>query len=159
MFSINTNTTTKLPMRLQTVLEQTSTQNQAMEYVDKVARLLTKNPSEIVKSKKSTREKIAQILTGLYVLTNPNFRKSLGVSDTDYQRITAQLHSNKAAAFHAITAGKRMPSVLATNKQNIDNFDKLPPAKQQAFIATLKQLYTSLSKKDTSTTTQPSSSA
>lgn len=119
-------------------------ENQAMEYVDKVAASLNRRPDEISKLNKAKREKIASILTGLYVLSNPNFRKSLQVSDDDFTKIKNQLHSNGLAAHHTITAGKRMPSMLATMQKHIDGFGKLKPEDKQKFIGILEKIHTAL---------------
>ena len=127
-------------------------ENQATEYVDKVARLLKSTPEDVVKLNKTKREKIALVLTGLYVLGNPNFRKTLGISDQQYQKIVNQLYSNGAAANYVINAGKRMPSQLQTIKSKIDRFDKLSDADKQGFIATLKKIHDSISSPGDSTT-------
>ncbi len=122
----------------------TINENQAMEYVDKVAQILTNKPTDIPKLNKKKREKIALILTGLYVLSNSNYRKSLKISDETYQKITSKLISNGAAVHHTITAGKHLPSMLQIIEKGLERFDRMPKVEQQSFIQSLEKTYNAL---------------
>jgi len=101
-------------------------------------------PAEISGAKKQLREKIATIVTGLYVLSKPTFRKSVEIDDATYRKILAQLTSNKAAAHHVMTAGARLPSMQTTLLTKLGKLDKLPQGEQKALVAQLKSIHDSL---------------
>lgn len=119
--------------------------NQATEYLDKLANAITSKEGLTAVSK-TKQNKIAEIVTGLYVLSKPNFRTALGIDDSTYAKITKQLYSNSAAANYVTTAGKRLPSKLQTFTKAITTFGKLQKTEQQQFLSQLKQIHDDIGK-------------
>lgn len=115
-----------------------------MAYLDMIARLIRSKPAEISGAKKQTRERIAKVLTGLHVLSQPPLRKAIEMDDATYRKVLAQLTSNKAAAHHVITAGDRLPSMQSTMLDKLNKLDKLSPSEQQSFITQLQTIYSRL---------------
>jgi hypothetical protein len=121
-------------------------QSEAGQYIDKLAGALKRDPASVSDAKKQTIERVASILTGLYVLSNKNFRKTLKVSDEKFNQVIAGLSSTPGAAGYTIKAGSRLPSILKVHTDSLKKFSSMKPAEQQAYVDKLKTLYDTVKK-------------
>lgn len=143
-------------MKLSNILNRTvlNESNQATEYLTKLIGILRTTPADIPKANRRVREKIAYIITGLYVISNPKFRQTLSITDDQYKQIVTQMHTNTTAANYLVTAGKRLPSMATTYIKQLERFDRLSSSEQSRIFDILTKLTKLVSPSTPPTTTQ-----
>jgi hypothetical protein len=115
--------------------------NEATDYIDKLAGALKRDPESIGKLNQKKIERIAQILTGLYVASNEKFRKTLKIPDSKFETVITGLKSTPGAATFTAEIGKRLPSMLSQHKEAIQSFSKMDQQQKEQYISKLETLY------------------
>lgn len=119
-------------------------QNEATAYITSLINALKKGDESITKLKKTALERIGTILTGLHVASIPRFRKTLNISDADYQKLVTGLRTTSGAADYAAKIGSRLPSVRTEHINGISGFSKSQPEIQTEYLKKLEQLQASV---------------
>lgn len=113
----------------------------AEQYLAKLHSAITSGKIADLKEKQLKR--IAAIITGLTILSNPKFHDIIklqpGELDTINQKLTTKVVADRVALL-----GTRSPSMLAQNEQNLVHFETRSQATKQKLATQIKQLVTGL---------------
>lgn len=138
-------------MLVKSILEAVSSlgqPNQAIQYLTKLINQLNSDPIAIQKLGKTKRDKVAHIITGLHVISTPQFRQSLKISDNQYNQIVTQMLTNSVAANYVYTAGKRLPSMAKVYVDRLDRLHLMNQQQKQEMATDLKKIYIKLTEAD-----------
>jgi hypothetical protein len=112
--------------------------------LDKLAKVLTSPTQSFSSVAKGKRIRTAEIVTGLYLLTNPQYRTMLNIDDAMFQLIKTQLVTNPTAVKLTTQAGRRLPSKLQSFQSSLERYTKMSPTSQRLFLTQLKSIHDKL---------------
>lgn len=123
-------------------------QTNASQHLLKVIQFFMKNAREekIKGLTAKQRERIAEIVTGLAVVANPKFHKTLKLSDADVKQILTKLQTDRATADKVATIGTRSPTLLAKNIKNFTHFESRSDTTKSEMLKMMKTITVQLDK-------------
>jgi hypothetical protein len=93
----------------------------------------------ITELKEKQRKRVAAIITGLQILSNPKYHEVLKLKAGEFEDIKNKLTS-KTTADRVASIGTRAPSMLAKNEQNIVHWETRSLTTKKQLAQAVKQL-------------------
>jgi hypothetical protein len=109
----------------------------AAQYLSRVLGAMTSG--KITELKEKQRKRVAAIITGLQVLSNPKYHEVLKLKEGEFNDIKSKL-TTKATADRVAQIGTRAPTMLAKNEQNVVHWETRSVTTKTELAKAVKQL-------------------